>query len=144
MKIRLADYVADFLVSHGVTDCFTVVGGGAMHLNDAFGHREGLRCTYNHHEQACAIAAESYARLHNTPALVCVTTGPGGTNAITGVLGSWLDSIPMFVVSGQVRYDTTARYAEQFTEGLPLRAVGDQEFDITKSVGCMFAVMEHI
>lgn len=137
MKIRLADYVADFLVSHGVTDCFTVVGGGAMHLNDAFGHKEGLRCTYNHHEQACAIAAESYARLHNMPALVCVTTGPGGTNAITGVLGGWLDSIPMFVVSGQVRYDTTARYAELFTEGLPLRAVGDQEFDITKSVGCM-------
>ncbi|MDY2826613.1 MAG: thiamine pyrophosphate-binding protein, partial [Eubacteriales bacterium] len=52
MKIRLADYVADFLVSHGITDCFTVTGGGAMHLNDALGHKEGLRCTYNHHEQA--------------------------------------------------------------------------------------------
>lgn len=137
MKIRLADYVADFLVSHGVTDCFTVVGGGAMHLNDAFGHKEGLHCTYNHHEQACAIAAESYARLHNTPALVCVTTGPGGTNAITGVVGGWLDSIPMFIVSGQVRYDTTVRYARRFTGGLPLRAVGDQEFDIVQSVSCM-------
>ncbi|MBQ7840587.1 MAG: thiamine pyrophosphate-binding protein [Lachnospiraceae bacterium] len=137
MKIRLADYVADFLVSHGISDCFTVVGGGAMHLNDAFGHKEGLHCTYNHHEQACAIAAESYARLNNTPALLCVTTGPGGTNAITGVVGGWLDSIPMFVVSGQVRYDTTARYAQQFTDGLPLRAVGDQEFDIVKSVECM-------
>lgn len=114
-----------------------------MHLNDALGHKEGLHCTYNHHEQACAIAAEAYARLDNKIAALCVTTGPGGTNAITGVVGGWLDSIPMFIISGQVRYDTTARYAERFTDGLPLRAVGDQEFDITKSVSCMckYAVM---
>lgn len=143
MKQRLADYIADFLVKHGVTDCFTVVGGGAMHLNDAFGHKGGLKCTYNHHEQASAIAAEAYARLNNIPALLCVTTGPGGTNALTGVLGAWLDSIPMFVVSGQVRYDTTARYSQQFTDGLPLRAVGDQEYEITKSVSpmCKYAEM---
>lgn len=143
MKQRLADYVADFLVNHGVKDCFMVVGGGAMHLNDALGHHEGLHCTYNHHEQACAIAAEAYARLENRIAVVCVTTGPGGTNAITGVVGGYLDSIPMFIVSGQVRYDTTARYAEQFTEGMKLRAVGDQEYDIVKSVEPMtkYAVM---
>ena len=137
MKQRVADYVADFLVSHGVTDCFSVVGGGAMHLNDALGHKEGLRVTYNHHEQACAIAAEAYARLDNRIAAVCVTTGPGGTNAITGVLGGWLDSIPMLIISGQVRYDTTARFAMQFTDGIPLRAVGDQEYDIVKSVSPM-------
>lgn len=137
MRQRLADYVADFLVSKGITDCFMVVGGGAMHLNDALGHKDGLHCTYNHHEQACAIAAEAYARVNNKIAAVCVTTGPGGTNAITGVLGGWLDSIPMLVISGQVRYDTTARYMEQYTDGLPLRAVGDQEFDITKAVSCM-------
>lgn len=143
MKVRIADYIVDFLAERGVTDCFTVVGGGAMHLNDAFGHNDRVHCTYNHHEQACAIAAEAYARVENKIAAVCVTTGPGGTNAITGVVGGWLDSIPMFIVSGQVRYDTTARYAEQFTGGLPLRSVGDQEFDITKSVACMckFAVM---
>ena len=87
MKQRLADYVADFLVEHGVTDGFTVVGGGAMHLNDALGHKEGLHMTYNHHEQASAIAAEAYARLENKPAVLCVTTGPGDTNAITGVVG---------------------------------------------------------
>ena len=133
MKIRLADYVADFLVSKGVTDVFSVVGGGAMHLNDALGHHDGLHVTYNHHEQACAIAAEAYARLDNKIAALCVTTGPGGTNALTGVVGGWLDSIPMFVISGQVRYDTTARYALQFTEE-PLRAMGDQEYDIVKSV----------
>lgn len=133
MKQRLADYVADFLVEHGVTDAFSVVGGGAMHLNDALGHKKGLHVTYNHHEQACAIAAEAYARLDNKIAAVCVTTGPGGTNALTGVLGGWLDSIPMFIISGQVRYDTTARYALQYT-GTPLRAMGDQEYDIVKSV----------
>ena len=133
MKQRLADYVADFLAAKGVTDVFSVVGGGAMHLNDALGHHDNLRVTYNHHEQACAIAAESYARLENKIAAVCVTTGPGGTNALTGVLGGWLDSIPMFIISGQVRYDTTARYALPFT-GEPLRALGDQEYDIVKSV----------
>ena len=139
MKIRLADYVADFLVSHGITDCFTVTGGGAMHLNDALGHKEGLHCLYNHHEQACAIAAEAYARIHNRIAAVCVTTGPGGTNAITGVLGGWLDSIPMLILSGQVRYDTTARGM-----GLGIRAGGDQEFDITKAIGCMTKYSEMI
>lgn len=133
MKIRLADYVADFLVKCGVTDVFSVVGGGAMHLNDALGHKEGLKVTYNHHEQACAMAAEAYARLDNKIAVVCVTTGPGGTNALTGVVGGWLDSIPMFIISGQVRYDTTARYALKYTE-TPLRSMGDQEYDIVKSV----------
>lgn len=143
MKQRLADYVAEFLVKHGVTDCFSVVGGGAMYLNDALGHKDGLHVTYNHHEQACAIAAEAYARLDNRIAAVCVTTGPGGTNALTGVLGGWLDSIPMFIISGQVRYDTTARYAMQYTDGMPLRAVGDQEYDIVKNVETMtkYAVM---
>ena len=142
MKIRLADYVADFFVKHGVSDVFSVVGGGAMHLNDALGHKDGLKVTYNHHEQACAIAAEAYARLENKIAAVCVSTGPGGTNALTGVVGGWLDSIPMFIISGQVRYDTTARYALQYT-GTPLRAMGDQEYDIVKSVAPMtkYAVM---
>lgn len=142
MEMRLADYVANFLASHGVTDVFSVVGGGAMYLNDALGHHKELKVIYNHHEQACAIAAEAYARLDNRIAAVCVTTGPGGTNALTGVVGGWLDSIPMFIISGQVRYDTTARYALQFTE-TPLRAMGDQEFDIVKSVEPMtkYAIM---
>ena len=142
VKMRLADYVASFLVEHQVTDVFSVVGGGAMHLNDALGHCEGLHVTYNHHEQACAIAAEAYARLENRIAAVCVTTGPGGTNALTGVVGGWLDSIPMLILSGQVRYDTTARYA--FKEaGAKVRAMGDQEYDIVRSVEPMtkYAVM---
>ena len=121
MKVKVSDYIAQFLVDYGITHAFTVTGGGAMHLNDSFGHQKGLTCVYNHHEQAWAIAAESYARIHNKIALLCVTTGPGGTNAMTGVVGGYLDSIPMLVISGQVRYDTTAR-----STGLNLRAMGDQ------------------
>ena len=87
MKQRVADYIADFLSAQNIIDIFTVTGGGAMHLNDAFGRHPELRCTYNHHEQACAMAAEAYARYSGRLAAVCVTSGPGGTNAITGVLG---------------------------------------------------------
>lgn len=127
MRMRVSDFIAQYLVEEGVKDIFTITGGGAMYLNDSLGHCEGLRCYYQHHEQACAIAAESYARINSRVALVCVTTGPGGTNAITGVVGGWLDSIPMLIISGQVRSDTMARYT-----GLDIRGMGDQEFDITK------------
>ena len=139
MKIKVSNYIAKFLVENGISDVFTITGGGAMHLNDGLGHQEGLKCWYNHHEQACAIAAESYARIHNKIAAVCVTSGPGGTNAITGVLGGYLDSIPMLILSGQVRYDTTAR-----STGLDIRAMGDQEFDIVKAVGRMTKYSEMI
>ena len=123
--IRLADYVMRTLVQHGVTDCFIVTGGGAMHLNDAVGRCEGLRWLPNHHEQACAMAAQGYARLLNRPALVQVTTGPGGTNALTGVFGAYVDSLPMIVVSGQVKRETMMS-----TYPLPMRQLGDQEVDI--------------
>ena len=138
MKMKVAEYIADFFVKHGVTDVFMITGGGAMHLDDAIGHKEGIRCTYNHHEQACAIAAEGYARLSGRVAPVCVTSGPGGTNAITGVIGAWQDSIPMFVVSGQVKRETTT-----WSTQVPLRQLGDQEFQIIDSVKNMtkYAVM---
>lgn len=139
MKVKVSDYIAQKLVDAGIDQVFTVTGGGAMHLNDSLGHQTGLKCLYNHHEQACAIAAEAYARIHNRIAAVCVTTGPGGTNAITGVAGGWLDSIPMLVLSGQVRFDTTARGS-----GVGIRAMGDQEFDIVKAVGCMTKYSEMI
>jgi len=105
MRMKVSDYISQKLVDEGITDAFMVTGGGAMHLDDGLGHQPGLHCYFNHHEQACAIAAEAYARIHNKIAALCVTTGPGGTNAITGVVGGWLDSIPMLVLSGQVRYD---------------------------------------
>lgn len=138
MKIKVSEYIAQFFVDRGVTDVFMLTGGGAMHLDDAIGHKEGIRCTYNHHEQACAIAAEGYARLTGKVAPVCVTSGPGGTNAITGVIGAWQDSIPMFVVSGQVKFETTTASCD-----VPLRQLGDQEFQIVDSVSNMtkYAVM---
>lgn len=138
MKIKVSDYIAKTLVEHGVTNLFTVTGGGAMHLNDSLGHCSGLSCMYNHHEQAAAMAAEAYARVDNKMAAVCVTTGPGATNAITGALCAWMDSIPMIVLSGQVRYDTTVR-----SSGLRIRTMGVQEYDVIKSVEPMtkYAVM---
>lgn len=139
MRIKVARYIAQFLVGHGIRDCFMVTGGGAMHLNDALGHQEGLHCTFNHHEQACSIAAEAYTRMTGELAAVCVTSGPGGTNAITGVIGGWLDSIPMFILSGQVKRETTVHACPE----LQLRQLGDQEFDIIRSVSNMtkYAVM---
>ena len=139
MRMKVSNYIAKRLVEAGISDVFMITGGGAMHLNDGIGHEPGLTCWYNHHEQASAIAAESYARIHNKIAALCVTTGPGGTNALTGVVGGWLDSIPMLVISGQVRYDTTAR-----STGLGIRAMGDQEFDITKAVDSMTKYCEMV
>ncbi len=133
MKIKVAKYISEFLVKNGITDCFMVTGGGAMHLDDALGHQEGLHCVFNHHEQASAIAAEGYTRMTGKLAAVCVTSGPGGTNAITGVMGGWLDSIPMFVISGQVKRETTTWSCPE----LGLRQLGDQEFNIIDSVSNM-------
>lgn len=105
--IKVSDFVANFLADNGITDVFMLTGGGAMHLNNSLGKHPKLKTTFNHHEQASAMAAESYARLTNKIAVVNVTTGPGGINTLNGVFGAWTDSIPMFVISGQVRYDTT-------------------------------------
>jgi acetolactate synthase-1/2/3 large subunit len=138
MKIKVADYIANLLSTRGITHVFTVVGGGAMHLNNAFGQHKKLHCIYNHHEQASAIAAESFAKITNKPAVACVTTGPGGTNAITGVLCAYQDNIPLLVISGQVRYSTTVK-----STGLKLRQFGEQEYHIVDSIKPMtkYAVM---
>lgn len=132
MIVKVSDYIADFLAQNGIKDVFMITGGGAMHLNDSLGHHKELHCTYNHHEQACSIAAEGYCRLSGNLAAVCVTSGPGGTNALTGVLGGWLDSIPMFILSGQVKQETTIHATDA-----PLRQLGDQEFNITDCVAPM-------
>lgn len=127
--MKVAQYIANYLADKGVSHVFTVTGGGAMHLNDALGHHPALTSVYNHHEQACAIGAEGYTRMSGRMCAVCVTSGPGGTNAITGVLGAWLDSIPMFVVSGQVKRETTIHATP-----VPLRQLGDQEYNIVDTV----------
>ncbi|MEA4871028.1 MAG: thiamine pyrophosphate-binding protein [Christensenella sp.] len=129
MRQKVSDYIASFLLAHSITDVFSVVGGGAMHLNDSLGHTKGIHVTYQHHEQACSMAADAYARVAGKPAVVCVTTGPGATNAITGVMGAYVGSVPMLVLSGQVRWQTSV-----YATGLPLRTLGVQEFDIIGSV----------
>lgn len=126
----VSDYVFNFLADRGTTHVFVVTGGGAMYLNDALGRQRKIQYVCNLHEQACAIAAEGYARVTNKPGVINVTTGPGGTNAITGVLGAWLDSVPMIIISGQVKRETLiSSYPE-----LKLRQLGDQEADIVSCV----------
>ena len=128
---RVADIVVDTLIEYGIEQSFSVVGGGAMHLNNAFAiKKDRIRTIYNHHEQACSMAAEAYARLSGKMACVCVTSGPGGTNAINGVQGAWVDSVPMIVISGHPRYDTTV----DATNGLNIRTRGVQENDIIHMV----------
>lgn len=136
--IKVSDYIARRIAEMGVTHVFMVTGGGAMHLDDSIGKETGLHYICNHHEQACAIALEGYARVTGKLGVAIVTTGPGGTNTMTGVLGQWHDSVPALYVSGQVRFDTTVA-----STGLPLRQLGDQEADIVSIVSPItkYAVM---
>ncbi len=129
MQKRVADIIMETLVEYGVDTCFGVVGGGAMHLDNALALNKDIKKIFNHHEQASAMAAEAYARISGKLAAVCVTSGPGATNAITGVMGCWQDSLPMIVLSGQVRYAVSIPQS-----GLDLRYRGIQEFDIVHSV----------
>lgn len=127
--MKLSNWVAETLAKRGIRDVFMLTGGGAMHLNHSLGTHPELATTFTHHEQALAMAAEAYYRLTNRLAVVNVTSGPGGTNAITGVYGAYVDSIGMLVISGQVKTETTVR-----ATGLPLRQYGDQELDIEELV----------
>lgn len=129
---KVSDIVAEFLATNAqvANDVFLVSGGGNMHLIDSVGRHEKLRYICNHHEQACAIAAEGYARVTNKIGVALVTTGPGGTNAITGVYGAWVDSIPTLTISGQVKFETTIASQPE----LKLRQLGDQEINIVDLV----------
>ncbi len=128
--MKLADYVAKRIADWGIRHVFLVTGGGAMHLNDAFGHESRLHYVCHHHEQAAAMAAEAYARITGQPGVINVTTGPGGINALNGVFGAWTDSIPMLIISGQVKRETCMATAGARN----LRQLGDQEADIIRMV----------
>lgn len=97
-----SDFIAKFLSSNGYNTAFGVTGGGAMFLNEAFRKNKKINFIFTHHEQSAAMAAEAYCRIKKKPAILSITSGPGGTNAITGVIGAWVDSIPMIIISGQV------------------------------------------
>lgn len=125
--MRLADYVIRFLEERGIGHAFTVCGGGSIFLNDAMGKARDMRFVACHHEQAAAMAAEAYARVRNGLGLAVVTSGPGGTNAITGVAGAWLDHVPTITLSGQV-------FSSQTIRGRGLRTMGVQEINIVDLV----------
>ena len=120
---RISERIADWLADQGIEQVFAVTGGGAMFLNQALGGHARLRCTFMHHEQACAMAAEGYARIAGKPAVVMLTTGPGSINALNGVHGAFTDSIPMIVLSGQIKRETCV----SFHDVPGLRQLGDQE-----------------
>ena len=126
MTTTVADYVFAFLADRGIKDVFLVTGGGAIFLDDAIRREVRVQSISCHHEQAAAMAAEAHARISGLPGVVCVTTGPGGINALNGVFGAWTDSIPMIVVSGQVKREMCATSYP----GLGMRQLGDQEVDI--------------
>ena len=128
--IRVADYIVQTLAGYGVRHVFMVVGGNAMFLNNAFGAEKRIKCICNHHEQACAMAAEGYARVTGHISVVNVTSGPGAINALNGVFGAWTDSIPLLILSGQVKRETMM--ATYQIRGL--RQLGDQEADIISMV----------
>lgn len=129
--VKVSDFIFEYLYNqYGVEQVFLVTGGGAMHLNDSIGRNKHIKYVCNHHEQASAIAAEGYYRSGGKLCVTNVTTGPGGTNALTGVLGQWCDSIPGLYISGQVKQSTTVCACPE----LNLRQLGDQEVNIVDIV----------
>jgi acetolactate synthase-1/2/3 large subunit len=129
---KLSDYVVRFVAEQGVKHLFLVTGGGAMHLNESLGRCSAITPVCNSHEQASAIAAEGYAKATNNLGVAMVTTGPGGTNAVTGVAGAWLDSTPMLFLSGQVKRPD--RMFDKAGRKLGMRQLGVQEVDIVSIV----------
>jgi acetolactate synthase-1/2/3 large subunit len=129
VQINLSEIIIKELLKNNIDTAFIVAGGGSMFLVDAIG-KSRMKKYYLHHEQSCSMAAEGYAKVLNKPALVCVTTGPGGINAINGVFGAHVDSCPMIIISGQVKRSTNKNF-QRFKN---LRQLGDQENDIIKMV----------
>ena len=128
--MNVSEYLANQLVKFNIDTIFSVAGGGSMYLIDALGKNKKLKNFYLHHEQACAMAADAYSRIKKKSAVVCITTGPGGINAINGVFGAYTDSTPMIILSGQVKRSTNMVIQKKGK----LRQLGDQENDISYMV----------
>ena len=125
-----SEFIINFLQKKGLNTAFGITGGGAMFLNEAFRKQKNLNFIFMHHEQSAAMAAEAYYRVNSKPAILSVTSGPGGTNSVTGVIGAWIDSIPMVVISGQVE-------SKDMISNSKTRQIGIQEAnikDIIKSI----------
>ena len=122
---RVADYVAEYIYQLGVKNVFMVSGGGMMFLSDGLALHPHMKVTCTHHEQAAAMAAVGYAKYNESYGVAYITTGCGGTNALTGLLDAWQDNVPCIFISGQCKRKETVR-----NSGLPLRQFGVQEVDI--------------
>lgn len=129
-NLKLSDLLVERLVHLGIDTAFAVTGGASMHINDSFGENSGIKVVYMHHEQACAMAAEGFARTTNRPAVVLTTAGPGAINTLNGVFGAFTDSIPMIVIAGQAKSETL-RNSYDLNE---LRQLGDQEAQMIEMV----------
>ena len=127
--VKVCDYVAEFISKKSVDTVFSIPGGGCIFLSDSFARNKDIKMVVNHHEQGCALAAEGYARITNNLGVCLVTSGPGGSNAWTGTLCSYQDSVPVMVISGNVNREMTTNYTES-----DLRQLGDQEFNTVKTV----------
>ena len=127
--MKIYDYVANFIANKNIKTIFTIPGGGCIFLSDAFAKEKSIEVVANHHEQACALSAEGYARLSGGLGVCLVTSGPGGSNAWTGTLCSYQDSVPVMVISGNVEKKLTTNFTD-----LNLRQLGDQEFNVVKTV----------
>src|SRR5205814_901909 len=127
ISMRISDYIIDYLAERGIDRIFTLPGGGVMHLIDSIAINSRLTAVCCQHEQACGIAAEAWSRVTGRIGVVLVTTGPGATNVITPVVGAWIDSVPLLVISGQVK-----RVDRKRDSGV--RQMGVQEVDIIPMV----------
>ena len=125
--VKVSDFIIDFVAQKGVSHIFMLPGGGCMHLVDSVGRTPGLAFVGNLHEQAAVIGADGYAQYKNDLGVALVTTGPGGTNAITGVAAAWIDSTPLMIISGQVK-------RKDLLSGKGVRQMGIQEVDIISMV----------
>ncbi|SVE28849.1 uncharacterized protein METZ01_LOCUS481703, partial [marine metagenome] len=125
--MKLTDFMADFFAKKGIDTAFGLTGGAVVHIFDSLDKHPKITPIFCHHEQAASFAAPAYSKVKQKPGLCIVTTGPGGTNALTGVTGAWQESIPCFFISGQSRMEHTSR-------GKPVRQIGSQELDIISIV----------
>jgi acetolactate synthase-1/2/3 large subunit len=129
--IKVSDFIWKYLADYGIKHAFIVTGGASMHLNNSLKKEKRIKYICNHHEQACAIAAEGYFRASGKMAVVNVTSGPGGLNTLTGVMGQWTDSVPVLYISGQVKQETMMNSKKNSPK---IRQLGDQEINIVDIV----------
>ena len=132
MKVKVSDYIVNFLEKNKLNTLFTITGGFAMHLNDSFGRNTKFDIYYQHHEQACGYSALGYTKTNNIPSIVCTTAGVAATNAISPCLVAYQDSVPILFISGQVKSTESIRKLNN--KKMKLRHYAGADSDIISAV----------